>query len=447
MGGTVWRKWAAVLGSFGVYFIPLVGPHAAWFLGQSLVAGASQNRSLAWLATDIAVALMAQLGVGLALYWSLGGRWARKIIWLGGIPLAIALNLAYLGIIPAFFLIEADTASEINTWAEHCFVRSVVLRPVRPAADVGQGARTWWSTRAPDGRDTLLSVPDCQTTDAVLPVPGKSPEGYLDFSLGLVSTSPDGVAIVQQMDRRTSHRMWWTLAHPAAPLHRLAEASESLNSGPIISRRGDAVAYVTIDLESGPPVLSRVVVRKATPESAAVEADIDLAPFGPASYSALDVDAEAREVLLWRNDRPLIVGFDGQARPVRFEAEDIDAQNTTYIRAGDGWVAWDAYKESGPYQIGWSVAGGTGRHRTNAGRAVTSAAVDPTGSYIAVSETTTLSIGNARDVVYVLRTSDGAVVFRRYLPRYSRSEVVFFEGGFLGYSELEGTHILKLPTP
>ena len=78
---------------------------------------------------------------------------------------------------------------------------------------------------------------------------------------------------------------------------------------------------------------------------------------------------------------------------------------------------------------------------------MTSAAVDPTGSYIAISETTTLSIGNARDVVYVLRTNDGDVVFRRYLPRYSRSEVVFFEGGFLGYSDLEGTHILTLPTP
>jgi hypothetical protein len=46
----------------------------------------------------------------------------------------------------------------------------------------------------------------------------------------------------------------------------------------------------------------------------------------------------------------------------------------------------------------------------------------------------------------VLRTDDGAAAFRRYLPRYSRSQVVFFDGGFLGYSDLEGTHILKIPT-
>ena len=95
-------------------------------------------------------------------------------------------------------------------------------------------------------------------------------------------------------------------------------------------------------------------------------------------------------------------------------------------------------------QVGWSLSGGSGRHRTTTGRSVISAAVDPTGSLIAISETTTLSIGQARDVVYVLRTDTGADVFRTYLPRYTRSQVVFFEGGLFGYSNLEGTRILKV---
>ena len=68
------------------------------------------------MAADVAVALTSQIAAGLALYWSLGGGWARKIIWLGIIPLTMALNVAYLSVIPAFFLIEADTASEMNTW-------------------------------------------------------------------------------------------------------------------------------------------------------------------------------------------------------------------------------------------------------------------------------------------------------------------------------------------
>ena len=47
--------------------------------------------------------------------------------------------------------------------------------------------------------------------------------------------------------------------------------------------------------------------------------------------------------------------------------------------------------------------------------------------------------------MYVLRTDTGADVFRTYLPRYTRSQVVFFEGGLFGYSNLEGTRILKVP--
>ena len=441
------RAGVALVGSLGVYVIPLVGPHGVWFVGESLVASARGDRSPAWMAAYVAVALTSQMAAGLALYWSLGGGWARKIIWLGIVPLAIALNVVYLSAIPAFFLIEADAASEIDTWAEHCFVRGVSLRAIRSAAvPTRQGARTWWTARSPDGRDALLRVPECLTTDAVLPTAGKSAEGYPDFFISLQFASPDGVAVVEQVDRRSSQKTWWILTHPAAPLQRLAESSDTLENPPILSRRGDAVAYVTPVPGSGPPVLDQVLVRKSAPGSMVSETDIDLSPLGPDSYAVLDVDTEAREVLLWRDDSPLIVSFDGQTRPVSFEPGDIRAQSSTYIRVGEGWVAWDAYKENGSYQIGWLLGGRSGRHRTNRGRAVTSAAVDPTGSYIAISETTTLSIGKARDVVYVLRTDDGADVFRRYLPRYSRSQVVFFDGGFFGYSDLDGTHILKIPT-
>jgi hypothetical protein len=78
-------------------------------------------------------------------------------------------------------------------------------------------------------------------------------------------------------------------------------------------------------------------------------------------------------------------------------------------------------------------------------RSITSAAVDPSGKLIAMSESTTLNIGRARDVVTVIRTSDGVEIFRVYLPRYARSQVVFFEGNLFGYSDLAGTHVLRIP--
>jgi hypothetical protein len=218
-----------------------------------------------------------------------------------------------------------------------------------------------------------------------------------------------------------------------------------VEGAPILSDTADAVAWVQRVAGSGPPVLTRVIVRALHPSASFDSVQIDLAPFEPSSYTLLGVDTVARETILWRNDRPLVVGFDGQRRDLAFTPGSIRAQASTYLRHRDGWVAWDAYRDEGPYQLSWSLAAGSGTRRTNRGRSITSAAVDPSGALIAISESTTLNIGTARDVVYVIRTNDGTEVYRVYLPRYARSPVVFFEGGFLGYSDIAGTHVLKIP--
>ena len=439
------RRWIAAIGSFGIYAIPLVGPHAAWFLGESLLQGVRSNPQLTWMATNVALAVAAQVLVGVVLYWSLGGGWLRKLAWLGVIPLIAGLNIAYLSAIPSWFLIEADTAAEMNPWTEHCLVRGAELRPVRTSVTLAPpGPRAWWTSLSPDGRDALLRVPDCSLTNAVLPKPGQSPEGYLDFFTALPFASADGAAIVEQTDRRSSLRTWSLLVRPDSPLQPLATSSDRYQSPPVLSPSGDAVAYLETVVGSGPPVRHRVQIRKATAESAIQDVEVDLAPLGAAPYELMEVDTQTREILVWRDNRPVIVSFDGQPREIPFEPGDIRPQSTTYRRLGQGWVAWDAYREDGPYQIGWSLPSGSGRHQTNTGRSVTSAAVDPTGRFIAISETTTLSIGRARDVVYVLRTDTGADVFRTYVPRYTRSQVVFLEGGLFGYSTVEGIRILKV---
>ena len=140
-----------MIGSFGVYAIPLVGPHAAWFLGESLLQGFGSNRQIAWMAANVAVAVAAQVIAGIVLYWSLGDGWVRTMAWLGFVPLAAALNVAYMSAIPAFFLIEADTAAERNSWTEHCFVRGAELRPIRtPVTQASPGPRAWWAALPPD---------------------------------------------------------------------------------------------------------------------------------------------------------------------------------------------------------------------------------------------------------------------------------------------------------
>ena len=276
-----------MIGSFGIYALPLVGPHAAWFLGVSLLQGFGSKPQIAWMATNVTVAIAAQVLVGVVLYWSLGGGWVRKMAWLGIIPLTAALNVVYMSTIPSFFLIEADTAAERNPWTEHCFVRGAELRHIRtPVTQASPGPRAWWAALPPDGRDTLLRVPDCSLTDAVIPKAGQSPEGYLDFFTSLQFASPEGAAIIEQTDRRTSRRTWSMLVDPRAPLQPLAASSDRYQSPPVLSRRGDAVAYLETVVGSGPPVLHRVQVRKATPASTAPEVDVDLARLGPASYVA-----------------------------------------------------------------------------------------------------------------------------------------------------------------
>src|SRR5262245_30802473 len=100
---------------------PARGPTCGVVSRESLLKGFGSNPQIAWMATNVAVAVAAQVLVGGVLYWSLGGGWVRKMTWLGVIPLTAALNVAYMSAIPSSFLIEADTAAERNPWTEHCF--------------------------------------------------------------------------------------------------------------------------------------------------------------------------------------------------------------------------------------------------------------------------------------------------------------------------------------
>jgi hypothetical protein len=84
------------------------------------------------------------------------------------------------------------------------------------------------------------------------------------------------------------------------------------------------------------------------------------------------------------------------------------------------------------------------------GRSIIAVDADPSGSYVAVSTTTALNIGHIRDSVFVLRTSDGVEVFRRYLPTYTRSRVAFLGDSRFAFDDRKGEHfgvrVLEIPT-
>jgi hypothetical protein len=101
-----------------------------------------------------------------------------------------------------------------------------------------------------------------------------------------------------------------------------------------------------------------------------------------------------------------------------------------------GWIAWDTYVEDRRYLLAWSHRDQIMRRELPKGLAFTSVAVDTRGEFVAVSASSGLNIGSQRDEVWLVRTSDGTELFRRYAPKYSRDTVALPGGRFFAAGEV-----------
>jgi hypothetical protein len=334
-----------------IHLVRLVGPHGFTPVGVLVVRhGAGLRGNVAWAATELAVAVGAQMFFGALIYWSLeGSRW-RRLTWGAFVPLAVGLNVALLLVVPSYFLIERDRVPEFSLWSEHCTVPGVMLIAAgSPVSLPPEGAHTTWAQRA-DGTYAVVRVPECIVTPAALPTPTGQPGGRVDFMLGLAWSHPDGRAIVERVDPPTGTRTWWLLTDPAAsPV--VLDSPPDAEGAPILVSESRHVAWLQRVRGSGPPVGSRVLVQPAVGPGEQVV--VDLAAFGAASYVLLDADAVAQEIVLWRNDAPLVVGFEGGERRMDFTPTVTRPYASTYRRLENGWVAWDAYRDEGPYHLEW----------------------------------------------------------------------------------------------
>ena len=173
-------------------------------------------------------------------------------------------------------------------------------------------------------------------------------------------------------------------------------------------------------------------------------------------WTLLALDMERKELTFYEYDYTkqrssltmLSLGSEQQGDSI--VAQGVDAQFTTLLRVGFGWVAWDAAREPAErYRVAWSLANGRGVHKTLWGRSITAVKVDPDGAYVAISETTAMRDYNVNDAVYVLRTSDGKEVWHRNLPTYTRSSLAFLGEKFFAYTDSDGAHstvhVLQIP--
>src|SRR5262245_6658703 len=111
----------ALLASFSVYLIPLVGPHAAPSIGE-MFFGDMYRRQPLWFVTDIAAGAVLQLAAFTVVYLFLQKRnLIRGFALLITAPAVFVLaQLLFMLWIPSIFLIEDDTASDIGSWPDEC---------------------------------------------------------------------------------------------------------------------------------------------------------------------------------------------------------------------------------------------------------------------------------------------------------------------------------------
>jgi len=436
--------WLALAASFLVYLIPLVTPHGAWLLGQALFEREA-GRSPLWTGANCAVALLLQLLAVAYFYWFFARPgWRRGILLLVAFPFIFpTMQWVYLVAIPTRFLEQPDVASEQISWPSECTAPGVHQTNLTTASEL------WVRYSTDPNRYAVLTMPDCRLSAVNLPQPKFTPGMGVDFTIDLTSAIFGGRAIMQRYENKQAKQSWWLIPGTLAksdpsPLPLEPPIVDPGNhDAPILSTDGRWVAWLAVIPGTGSPVLNRVFLCPLDPKEK--EKIVDLSSLGPSSYALEKLDTTAEEIMLWNIDRLISIDFFGKLKREYPRPVVARPQQTTYRDMGNYWLAWDAYRDHESYLMEWSLPSGSGTHQVPLGRAIQSAAFDAAGKWIAVSVGTSLNIGKAQDAVYVLSASDGHEVFRKYLPRYSRSPVAFLEPHFFAYSDPSGVHLVRSP--
>lgn len=438
-----------MIASFAVYLLPLLGPHALWFLGAYLYTRLTRNgpdQMAGWIAMEFGFAIGLQFVAGALWYWFFARpKWWRLLPLVVCVPVFfITAEWMYLVAIPSRFLIEPDTAPESGEWKTVCRIADLSLAPVRTAPDLllertGQA----WLTGTGINAYAVLTVPGCATNPVGLP--DTAPSMTQPFVL------PDGRCLFSIWDNKAGTNQWWIHDPATRPLSR--PPTDPNRCAPILSTDGNWVAWLEyIPGVTRTPLPQHVVIRSVRDDR---EYLVNLPPPGHSDFTLLGVNMDAEELTFYEHEYTTrqsslsVLGLDGVRRGQPLVADGVDPQATTFIRIGQGWVAWDAYRENAPYRIAWSLANGHGAQQILKGRGITAVAVNPAGTYVAISTTTALNIGHIKDSVSVRRTSDGREVWRRYLPTYTRSSVTFLGDKYFVYTDWDGAHaatcVLAIP--
>ena len=392
---------------------------------------------------DWGVAMALQVLAGTLWYWVLvRPGWVRILVVAACAPLLVAVaNWAYLSALPSKFLTERATTSDLGDWRTVCTVPDTEVAEVRspPDTSLARAGQAWLRAKE---EYVVLTMPGCHTRLI------RKPDAATQVDLYFVS--PAGAYLMRNWDNKTRQSHWWVGNGSLRPLSRLPEDSIIFGM-PVLSNDGHWVAWM--ELIPGTK-RRRAVVQSLNDEEGHL---VDIPDQRLLEWALLAADMERKELTFYVYDYTTqrssltMLGLGSEQQGDSIVAQGIDAQFTTLLGVGSGWVAWDATREPGErYRVAWSLANGRGAHEALRGRGITAVKVDPDGAYIAISETNAIRDNNVQDAVYVLRARDGKEVWHRHLPRYARSSLLAFLGEKLfAYTDSDGTHptvrVLQIP--
>jgi hypothetical protein len=421
--------WRAIIGSFVIYLIPIVGPHSIWISGAMLLEEifGSRDRELLWRILDVGLAVLLQAAFAAFLYFVVLGRsWWRWLLLAPAIPVVFfAMLFGFQLFIPMLFLVEADPSPEQGNWPRVCILNDQWLDGTGASPDLAmERAGEVWVMQAETRRYSILTMPDCRLRPVNIPV--------LDAGGGIGQGRPGGAALYRSYDRQTQRTDLYALSAGATAATELVPPSELPYWNPVAFGDG-GLAWLDNLRQNGAvePVLR---IRAAVSEG---DATIPLQK--GRQYQLLGFDARSGDFLLTFYPTGMIaIGTDGAVTWGPHTAIGLAAIGANLRRVGDGWVAWDSYRDQGRYRIDWFLPSGSGSREIPKGRSITAVSVNPGGDLIAVSTSPGVSLGNIEDAVFVFRTKDGSEIFRRILPTYSRAQVQFIGDDYLAMYELEG---------
>lgn len=417
----------AIIGSFALYLVPIPGVHTGFSpLGIFLLAAfyGLSGGEIALSLASIVFALVFQSLLALILFWTLRGfRWWKGVVFLLAVPvLAAGLGAGLLLGIPALFLLERDPAVEVGALQEVCRVPGVYLLQANAgvAGSLEENTVAWIGTRKNNQWD-LLSMPDCRVrqvgqvkTTSVAHVTARGDVLYRSYKDGFFHLSPGQAPVpVVQPDLTIGPQSWQ----------------------PLLSDDGSTLVW--LDRAAGPSEKGKVrghVLRLRRFGSENIDTvELDLPPRDQLTLIGADVAAGRFTLNRYRNE---FLAVDGEGRVVwgPLSPNGTYSPRFAFRRIGDGWLAWDSYRENGRHLVRWALAGGKGGLDVPKGRTIEHVSVDPSGRFAAVSVRGSARLVSLSSALVVLRLSDDKEIYRRFGEPYQRFWPAFLGSGHLAVS-------------